>query len=318
MCIYFIWYSIGLNLYDHNSLSNISFLLHPLATLNNQNKVQNVRQLHNSSNENTIIYRADLIPCHNETGEPLDAWTIAHSQSTQNDNNGGDDKLSFSGNDALYIPSSTNVATPNFQIQIVVSRASEGVYTNKLRQGLYSKGRKAVEDGAAASEECIGGVSIQELIHSDEELKGWHDKLGSSNNNTNTPQGFYMQVMLLEPNVKENDLVIGPPPELNKVNPTFRPLFDASSSQQCSQGSSFYQSVYTSPQFTSEAGPWEQENIKAFELVALDVEKALVRVEFPEFNEGCKDKTFREVYQLNARVITMCLYRFATAFFAIN
>ena len=36
--------------------------------------------------------------------------------------------------------------------------------------------------------------------------------------------------------------------------------------------------------------------------MALDVKKALVRVEFPVFPEGCKDKTFWEVYQLNARV----------------
>ena len=33
--------------------------------------------------------------------------------------------------------------------------------------------------------------------------------------------------------------------------------------------------------------------------MALDVKKALVRVEFPVFPEGCKDKTFREVYQLS-------------------
>jgi hypothetical protein len=29
-----------------------------------------------------------------------------------------------------------------------------------------------------------------------------------------------------------------------------------------------------------------------------------VRLEFPEFPEGCKGRAFREVYQLNARVST--------------
>ena len=36
--------------------------------------------------------------------------------------------------------------------------------------------------------------------------------------------------------------------------------------------------------------------------MALDVQKALVRIEFPKFEEGCKDVTFRKVFQLNARV----------------
>ena len=36
--------------------------------------------------------------------------------------------------------------------------------------------------------------------------------------------------------------------------------------------------------------------------MALDVQKALVRIEFTKFEEGCKDITFREVFQLNARV----------------
>lgn len=40
----------------------------------------------------------------------------------------------------------------------------------------------------------------------------------------------------------------------------------------------------------------------AFDKVALIVRKTIVRLEFPEFPEGCKGKQFREVYQLNARV----------------
>mmetsp|Transcript_9900 Transcript_9900/g.14600 ORF Transcript_9900/g.14600 Transcript_9900/m.14600 type:complete len:505 (-) Transcript_9900:131-1645(-) len=40
----------------------------------------------------------------------------------------------------------------------------------------------------------------------------------------------------------------------------------------------------------------------AADYVGLQVRKAVVRCEFPEFPEGCKEKTFREVYQLNARL----------------
>ena len=41
---------------------------------------------------------------------------------------------------------------------------------------------------------------------------------------------------------------------------------------------------------------------QAFELLSLKVRKAVVQYEFPDFPEGCKGRTFREVYQLNARV----------------
>eukprot|EP00543_Licmophora_paradoxa_P001047 CAMPEP_0202445100 /NCGR_PEP_ID=MMETSP1360-20130828/3984_1 /ASSEMBLY_ACC=CAM_ASM_000848 /TAXON_ID=515479 /ORGANISM="Licmophora paradoxa, Strain CCMP2313" /LENGTH=504 /DNA_ID=CAMNT_0049061255 /DNA_START=98 /DNA_END=1612 /DNA_ORIENTATION=- len=40
----------------------------------------------------------------------------------------------------------------------------------------------------------------------------------------------------------------------------------------------------------------------AFDFVALQVRKAVVKCEFPEFPEGCKGRSFREVYQLNARL----------------
>lgn len=40
----------------------------------------------------------------------------------------------------------------------------------------------------------------------------------------------------------------------------------------------------------------------SFDVLSLSVRKAVVRLEFPEFPEGCKGRAFREVYQLNARV----------------
>jgi len=40
----------------------------------------------------------------------------------------------------------------------------------------------------------------------------------------------------------------------------------------------------------------------ASDYVGLKVRKAIVRCEFPEFPEGCKDQTFRKIYQLNARL----------------
>lgn len=41
---------------------------------------------------------------------------------------------------------------------------------------------------------------------------------------------------------------------------------------------------------------------EAFEFAALQIRKAIVKLEFPDFPEGCKGRPFRDVYQLNARV----------------
>lgn len=46
--------------------------------------------------------------------------------------------------------------------------------------------------------------------------------------------------------------------------------------------------------------------------VSLKVRKAVVRLEFPSFPEGCKGVPFREVYQLNARVRTIVVIRMHT------
>lgn len=43
-----------------------------------------------------------------------------------------------------------------------------------------------------------------------------------------------------------------------------------------------------------------------FDSFALKVRKAIVRLEFPSFPEGCKGVPFRDVYQLNARVSVDC------------
>ena len=48
--------------------------------------------------------------------------------------------------------------------------------------------------------------------------------------------------------------------------------------------------------------PGYREAKASLDMTALIVRKAVVKCEFPNFPEGCKDRAFREVYQLNARV----------------
>lgn len=264
--------------------------------------MQRLRQLSSQCDAATFTstYRADLVPCDAE-GVPLDPVQIA-TKGGKGDDATDDSEEKFYGNDALYV---TSKQTP-FQIQIVITCAARGVPMSKLRAALYAHGKEAVQDGAVASEGCIGGISVNDLVNTDEKLKELNDKLddrveeGVKFKSDNEPEGFYVEVMLLEPNISEDDAVVSPPDDLNKVLPTFQPFCETAVTN--GGNASLYQSVYTTPQFTSAIGPWEAENIKAFRVVALDVQKALVRVEFPEFQEGCKDKTFREVYQLNARV----------------
>merc|ERR1719343_675131 len=53
---------------------------------------------------------------------------------------------------------------------------------------------------------------------------------------------------------------------------------------------------------TSTTLPGFREAKGVLEFTALTVRKGVVRCEFPVFPEGLKGKTFREIYQLNARL----------------
>ena len=58
-----------------------------------------------------------------------------------------------------------------------------------------------------------------------------------------------------------------------------------------------------------------KEGKATFDFVALQVRKAVVMCEFPDFPEGCKGKPFRDIYQLNARVsatMSKCFERLST------
>ena len=48
--------------------------------------------------------------------------------------------------------------------------------------------------------------------------------------------------------------------------------------------------------------PGFKEAMATFDFAALQIRKAIVKLEFPDFPEGCKGRPFRDLYQLNARV----------------
>ena len=118
--------------------------------------------------------------------------------------------------------------------------------------------------------------------------------------------GYYVELMLVEPGVRPDEVVIAPPSDLDRTHPSSRssfarPASEGSAGEVGADAADATGDVYASRQFNV-PGPWERANAKAFGEICLDVRKALARVEFPAFPEGCGERTFREVYQLNARV----------------
>jgi len=224
------------------------------------------------------------------------------------------------GNDKFYLNSNaSNNEEGRFQIRITVSKASVGLAAKRYYEALYTT-RHELD-----IEELLDDVDS--WVENDEELRELRQQLidATNNNNVDTenngeekqPMGYYIEVLLLEPHIKSSDAVIAPPVELDKSNPK---RSNSNSSGSSSNGSlsreeennlslSSSTSIFTRDIYTTSTtltnptiGIYEKLNIKVYTNIGLDIRKSLVRIEFPSFSEGCQDKTFREVYQLNARV----------------
>ena len=220
------------------------------------------------------------------------------------------------GNDKFYLSSNaSNNEEGKFQIRITVSKASVGLAAKRYYDALYTKRHELDIDELE---------DVDSWVENDEELRELRQQLiDATNNNVGTdngeekPMGYYIEMLLLEPHIKSSDVVIAPPVELDKSNPKRSSNSSGSSSNlsrdeehnlALSSSSIFTRDIYTSSTTLTNPtiGIYEKLNIKVFTNIGLDVRKSLVRIEFPSFSEGCQDKTFREVYQLNARVSYVC------------
>mmetsp|Transcript_13697 Transcript_13697/g.26115 ORF Transcript_13697/g.26115 Transcript_13697/m.26115 type:complete len:758 (-) Transcript_13697:124-2397(-) len=291
------------------------------------------------------VYIASLIPCHPETGEPLDGWQIA---STDDEGNvQPPDSLPFRGNDEYHLlgPSSsrhhphTHPEPPPFRIRITVSHADEALAAKKYYDGLFAVGRELYQLGDAdARQGARNDMTVGEFADANGQMRRLRDRVEQCQNrrdrgcgteakaetvehangqNEKTeeegdrPLGYLVEMMLLDPHVPNDAWVVPPPDLLNKADSMARSTVPIAKGEiydgvdgdvDAENGKSvFDRDICVSPQFV-EAGPWEKANLEAFDHIGLDIRKALVRVEFPVFPEGRKDKTFREVYQLNARL----------------
>lgn len=296
----------------------------PSTSLILQSKVENVKLLSNLNNNierRAAVFNAHLIPCHTETGKPLYGHSVAAEggRRSSNNNDGGaeddedddeEDDVEYLGNDELYLRN--DASPPPFQLRVTVSRATEGLAAKEYYEALFARAKQMAEEkGGSGSGGGIGGISMSELVEVDDDLRSLKEKVeyyanrdSSETKEGEKPLGYYVEVLLLEPHVKETDVVIAPPLCLDKSSPATRYPDNHSDDEnkEDDETKCIFQDIFASTQFTTAPGPWEQANIRAYENMVLDVRKALVRVEFPVFPEGCKDKTFREVYQLNARV----------------
>ncbi len=220
--------------------------------------------------------------------------------------------VKYSGNDEFYLTRSPN---SKFQLRVTISKANVALATKEYHDALFAKRAELGDDIDLAQ------FNVDAWVEEDEELCNLRQKAmetisGEENgNNNDAPLGYYVEVMLLEPHVKPTGVAIAPPSKLDKQNVNFRPVTNATCTRDEEEESKatgtsesiFHSNVYNSCQFAA-PGPWEKTNMKAFGDLVLDVRKSLVRVEFPVFPEGCKSKTFREVYQLNARVSEHCMH----------
>jgi len=223
------------------------------------------------------------------------------------------------GNDKFYLSNNaSNNKEEKFQIRITVSKASIGLAAKRYYDALYTKRHELDID------ELLDDVDS--WVENDEELRELRQQLIDATNDNNVgteeklPMGYYIEMLLLEPHIKSSDVVIAPPVELDKSNPKRSNSSSGSSSSASlsreeennlslsSSTSIFTRDIYTSSSTLTNPtiGIYEKLNIKVFTNIGLDVRKSLVRIEFPSFSEGCQDKTFREVYQLNARVSFVC------------
>ena len=234
-----------------------------------------------------------------------------------------------------------------FKLRIVISKANEGVTAKKFHDGLFDLSKELLVnstnsssgdgDGEGITEEMMqGNEALERLrqlvldarIANLDAAKGNNASTTNTNTNSNRDSsisnnsnekgaeqppilGYEVTIMLCEPHIQNEDIVIPPPSYLDKCDANFKAVpypndddDDAiynGGGHKGQGGGAFSGNVCNSLQFVK-PGPWEKANLDAFELIALDLKKALVRVEFPMFPEGCREKTFREVYQLNARV----------------
>ena len=234
------------------------------------------------------------------------------------------------GNDEYYstlFDNSTENNDPDggrFKVRVVISKANEGVTATKFYHGLFDFASKQMANnnnnsGEGITEEMIQqNDTLQKLKQHvlDARIANEENNNGGNNGGKDAPiLGYEVTIMLCEPHIENEDIVIPPPSYLDKCDVNFKPVPCPNEEEDVAmyneqrrlnnknnQGGIFTtDNISQSLQFVS-PGPWEKANLDAFELIALDVKKALVRVEFPIFPEGCREKTFREVYQLNARV----------------
>ena len=256
-----------------------------------QHQISNLHLLPtpNSNNITSIIYRADLIPC-DEEGVPIQE----HGAVDDDHDN--------------------NTSSSPFQIQIIVSPAAHAIPNKKLRERLYARGRRLMMGDVANNGDEL--EDADDANNANQEHVHFHD---------NSHQGYHVEILLIKPNIHKDieeqdednaEVVFSPPEELNKMALSYRPLVhnnEMSFNHNNNHNNininqeNIHQQIYTLPQFTQPSSPREEMNLKVFRLIVLDLQKALVRIEFPKFREGCGDKTFREVYQLNAKVCVFLL-----------
>ena len=231
---------------------------------------------------------------------------------------------------ANIVPCDVAEEEPPFQLRVHVSRAHEALAAQAYYGALF---RKRIGGGSA---EENSQLDVDGWAEEDEELRELRQRLIDAREgggatgveeggNEVASLGYYIEVLLVAPHMELEEAVVAPPLDLDKTNPAAKRMKPEGRSGSMASineevlknvmavgdndddggavvvSSVFQGDVYTSSQFMS-PGTQEKASLDAFKNLCLDVRKALTRLEFPIFPKGCRDRTFKEVYQLNARV----------------
>ncbi|KAL9184891.1 hypothetical protein ACHAXT_002668 [Thalassiosira profunda] len=265
-------------------------------------KVENVALPSHPTGDATApmaVFHAPLIPCHPDTHAPLEPSSLLQTDE-------GTGATLYEGNDGFYLGGGEGAA-PHFWVRVSVSRAGEGAAAKKYREALFAKRREWGE--------AEGEVDIDRWAEEDEDLSLLKQRLidaremqgNGGEDGPSGPLGYHVEVLLVGPHVADGEAVVAPPSELDRTRlgagqSNSEPTISMAEWEEAKTGSAFWRDAHAAPQFRGTPGPWERANLRAFGEVVLDVRKALARAEFPAFPEGCRGRTFREAYQLNARL----------------
>lgn len=156
--------------------------------------------LNHIDNSAAAIFGANLVPHDADSDAPVDPLSVV----SINQQTG---VVNYSGNDEAYLTPREDGEVPQFQLRVNVCRAAEGMAANAFYAALFAKRR--TNNGEP--------FDVDAWVEEDEELRALHQRLidARDHRGEETATGYYVEFMLVDPTVPEDELVVAPPSDLD-------------------------------------------------------------------------------------------------------